>query len=118
VQGALAPSSDAVTHAYIYRQLPDVGGIVHTHSRYATAWAARHEPVPCSGPTPVPRRTHGRTWGVHRRPALKSAVMCEDVARTVHLARQLGEPQIIPAEAVDRLWHRYQHAYGQRADRG
>lgn len=46
-QQSLAPSSDAATHGYIYRQLPDVGGIVHTHSPYATAWAIRGEPIPC-----------------------------------------------------------------------
>jgi L-ribulose-5-phosphate 4-epimerase len=43
----LVPSSDARSHAYIYRHLPDVNGVVHTHSTYATAWAARGEPVPC-----------------------------------------------------------------------
>jgi L-ribulose-5-phosphate 4-epimerase len=43
----LAPSSDAATHGYVYRHLPDVGGIVHTHSPYATAWAIRGEPIPC-----------------------------------------------------------------------
>jgi L-ribulose-5-phosphate 4-epimerase len=47
VEGDLAPSSDAATHGYIYRQLPEVGGIVHTHSAYATAWAIRGEPIPC-----------------------------------------------------------------------
>ena len=43
----LAPSSDAATHGFIYRELPDVGGIAHTHSPYATAWAVRGEPIPC-----------------------------------------------------------------------
>jgi L-ribulose-5-phosphate 4-epimerase len=47
VSGDLAPSSDTASHAYIYRHMPRVGGIVHTHSRYATAWAASGEPVPC-----------------------------------------------------------------------
>ena len=41
------PSSDTATHAYIYRHMPEVGGIVHTHSTYATAWAALGEPIPC-----------------------------------------------------------------------
>ena len=41
VEGDLSPSSDTATHAYVYREMPDVGGIVHTHSGYATAWAAR-----------------------------------------------------------------------------
>jgi L-ribulose-5-phosphate 4-epimerase len=47
VEGDRAPSSDTAAHAYVYRHMPDVGGVVHTHSRYATAWAARREPIPC-----------------------------------------------------------------------
>jgi L-ribulose-5-phosphate 4-epimerase len=47
VAGDLSPSSDTASHAYIYRHMPEVGGVVHTHSRYATAWAARGEPIPC-----------------------------------------------------------------------
>ena len=47
VSGELSPSSDTASHAYIYRHMPAVGGVVHTHSRYATAWAARGEPIPC-----------------------------------------------------------------------
>jgi L-ribulose-5-phosphate 4-epimerase len=43
----LSPSSDTAAHAYVYRNMPEVGGVVHTHSTYATAWAARGEPVPC-----------------------------------------------------------------------
>ncbi|MDA0171841.1 L-ribulose-5-phosphate 4-epimerase [Solirubrobacter taibaiensis] len=44
---SLAPSSDAATHGFIYQHMPEVGGIVHTHSPYATAWAVRGEPIPC-----------------------------------------------------------------------
>jgi len=47
VEGDYAPSSDTAAHAYVYRHLPEVGGVVHTHSTYATAWAARAEPIPC-----------------------------------------------------------------------
>ncbi len=47
VEGDLAPSSDAATHGYVYRHLPDVGGVAHSHSPYATAFAARGEPIPC-----------------------------------------------------------------------
>lgn len=47
LEGDLSPSSDTATHAYIYRHLPDVGGIVHTHSPYATAWAANAREIPC-----------------------------------------------------------------------
>ena len=38
---------DTAAHAYVYRHMPEVGGVVHTHSTYATAWAARGEPIPC-----------------------------------------------------------------------
>lgn len=62
VEGGLKPSSDAATHLYIYRHRPDVGGIVHTHSPYATAFAAVGKPIPVyltaiadefGGPIPV-----------------------------------------------------------------
>jgi L-ribulose-5-phosphate 4-epimerase len=151
VEGDLAPSSDAATHGYIYRQLPEVGGIAHTHSTYATAWAVHGEPIPCvltamadefGGPIPVGpfaligdeeigrgvvetlagsrssavlMRNHGVfTVGAGPREAIKAAVMCEDVARTVHLARCLGEVTSIGEEEVEALHDRYQNVYGQR----
>lgn len=43
----LTPSSDTAAHAYVYRHMPEVGGVVHTHSTYATAWAIVGEPIPC-----------------------------------------------------------------------
>lgn len=45
---ALSPSSDTAAHAYVYRHMPEVMGVVHTHSTYATAWAARGESIPCN----------------------------------------------------------------------
>ena len=42
-----SPSSDTAAHAYVYRNMPEVGGVVHTHSDYAVAWAARGEEIPC-----------------------------------------------------------------------
>ena len=48
VDGDRAPSSDTAAHAYVYRHMADVGGVVHTHSTYACAWAALRRPVPCS----------------------------------------------------------------------
>jgi L-ribulose-5-phosphate 4-epimerase len=47
VEGELSPSSDTLTHAHIYREMEGVGGVVHTHSPYATAWAAVGEAIPC-----------------------------------------------------------------------
>ena len=47
VQGRLAPSSDTASHCHIYRHMPAVHGVAHTHSRYATAFAVIGEPIPC-----------------------------------------------------------------------
>lgn len=47
VEGSLKPSSDTASHCYIYRQMREVNGVVHTHSRYATAFAALGKPIPC-----------------------------------------------------------------------
>jgi L-ribulose-5-phosphate 4-epimerase len=150
VEGDRSPSSDTAAHAYVYRHMPEVGGVVHTHSTYATAWAARAEEIPCvltmmadefGGPIPVGpfaiigddsigrgivetlsgsrspavlMRNHGPfTIGKDARAAVKAAVMCEEVARTVHVSRQLGEPLPIAQEHVDSLYARYQNVYGQ-----
>ena len=151
VDGDRSPSSDTAAHAYVYKHMPEVGGVVHTHSTYATAWAARGEPVPCvltmmgdefGGDIPVGpfaligddsigrgivetlrdsrspavlMQNHGPfTIGKDARAAVKSAAMVEEVARTVHVARQLGEPIPIPQHHVDALYSRYQHVYGQQ----
>jgi L-ribulose-5-phosphate 4-epimerase len=150
VEGELNPSSDTAAHAYIYRHLPGMNGVVHTHSTYASAWAARGEAIPCvltmiadefGGDIPVGpfaligddsigqgvvatlRRSrshavlmqnHGVfTVGASARSAVKAAVLCEDVARTVHIARQLGQPIPIDQRDIDALYDRYQNRYGQ-----
>jgi L-ribulose-5-phosphate 4-epimerase len=150
VEGDFAPSSDTAAHAYVYRHMADVGGIVHTHSTYATAWAARGEAIPCvvtmaadefGGAVPVGpfaiigddsigrgivdtlrssrscavlMQNHGPfTVGRDPRAAVKAAVLLEDVARTVHISRQLGEPLAIADEHVAALYDRYQNVYGQ-----
>ncbi len=51
VEGTLRPSSDLPTHLALYRAWPAVNGVVHTHSRYATAWAQANTPIPCFGTT-------------------------------------------------------------------
>lgn len=62
ISGTRQPSSDTDAHAYVYRHMPEVGGVTHTHSTYATAWAAIGEEVPCGltmmadefgGPIPI-----------------------------------------------------------------
>ncbi|MHA7190122.1 L-ribulose-5-phosphate 4-epimerase [Arthrobacter sp. MDT2-16] len=150
-----SPSSDTAAHAYVYRHMPDVGGVVHTHSTYAVAWAARGEPIPCvitamadefGGEIPVGpfaiigddsigrgivetltghrsrgvlMKNHGPfTIGRDARDAVKAAVMLEDVARTVHISRQLGDPAPIGSEHIDSLFDRYQNVYGQPSTPG
>lgn len=148
VEGTLNPSSDTASHLYIYRHRSDANGVVHTHSTYATAFAALGRPIPVcltaiadefGGPIPcagfaliggeeigrqvvehigdspaVLLKNHGVfTVGPSARAALKSAVMVEDVARTVYLALQMGRPDEIAPEDVAKLHHRYTHEYGQ-----
>jgi L-ribulose-5-phosphate 4-epimerase len=151
VEGDYAPSSDAATHGYVYRAMPAVGGIAHTHSAYATAWAIHGEPIPCvmtamadefGGEIPIGpfeligdeaigrgivdtleghnspavlMRAHGVfTLGPTPKAAIKAAVMCEDAARTVHLARALGDVVPLDPESIEALHDRYQNVYGQR----
>ena len=148
VEGDLKPSSDTASHLYIYRHRPDVAGVVHTHSAYATAFAALGRPIPVyltamadefGGPIPcsgfaliggeqigkvvvesigdslaVLLKNHGVfTLGPTAATAVKAAVMVEDVARTVWIALQIGQPDEIPPEDVAKLHHRYTHDYGQ-----
>jgi L-ribulose-5-phosphate 4-epimerase len=148
-----SPSSDTAAHAYVYRHMPWVGGVVHTHSTYAVAWAARGEEIPCvitgmadefGGPIPIGpfaiigddsigrgivetlenhrsravlMQNHGPfTIGVSPKDAVKAAVMCEDSARSVHMARQGGDLIPIPQDKIDSLYSRYQNVYGQSGD--
>ena len=142
VDGAEAPSSDTASHAYIYRNMPDV---------YATAWAATGQNIPCGltmmgdefgGPVPVgpfrligseaigkgvvetlkkyPKsqavlmQNHGPfTIGKDAEAAVKAAAMTEEVAHTMWAARQLGDIIEIPQADIDKLNDRYQNVYGQ-----
>src|SRR2546429_1785156 len=51
IEGDYRPSSDLPTHLVLYRAFPQIGGVVHTHSEYATAWAQARRPIPCFGTT-------------------------------------------------------------------
>src|SRR6204780_2457746 len=53
IDGDLRPSSDLATHLELYKHFPDIGGVAHTHSEYATAWAQAETPIPCFGTTPA-----------------------------------------------------------------
>jgi L-ribulose-5-phosphate 4-epimerase len=149
IDAKLRPSVDLPHHLYLYRNMPGVGGIIHTHSNYATAFAAVGRPIPlcltaiadqfgaqipCTpyvdneadhiGQAVLKYRNrapaillqnHGVfAWGPTPRSALKAAVMTEDVAKTVHLAMQVGKPREIPPEEAKKWYDRYHHTYGQR----
>jgi L-ribulose-5-phosphate 4-epimerase len=153
VEGELSPSSDTATHAYVYRSMAGVGGVAHTHSPYATAWAAHGLSIPCAltaladefgGDIPVGpfariggeeigvgivetlrgsrspavlMHSHGVfTIGASARDAVKAAVMCEDAARTLLLARSLGELTRLDQADIDALYDRYQNVYGQHSE--
>ena len=148
IEGDLKPSSDTASHLYIYGHRADVGGVVHTHSVYATAFAAVNKPIPVvltaiadefGGPIPcggfaligdeaigkvvvesigkspaLLLKNHGVfTIGKNAKSAVKAAVMTEDNAKTVWLALQIGTPDEIPEEDVEKLHHRYTNIYGQ-----
>ncbi|MCX8036226.1 MAG: L-ribulose-5-phosphate 4-epimerase [Candidatus Sumerlaeia bacterium] len=145
----LNPSVDLPHHLYIYRRRPDICGIIHTHSNYATAFAALERSIPCcltaiadefGGDIPCtpyvdnkgdhigealiaamgqsPAVLLGRhgvfAFGRSPRAALKAAVMVEDVARTVWLAMQLGQPARLPPDEITKWYERYHQRYGQR----
>jgi L-ribulose-5-phosphate 4-epimerase len=148
VEGHLKPSSDTFAHVYVYRHRTDVNGVVHTHSTFATAWAAAGKPIPpiltaiCDefgGPIPlggyakiggdeigqeilrsigsspaILMKNHG-VFTIGKTPglAVKAAIMVEDVARTAFFAFQLGQPDEIPPEEVERAHRRYLEEYGQ-----
>ena len=148
IEGRLRPSSDTFAHVYVYRHRPEIHGVVHTHSTFATAWAAVGKPIPAvltaisdefGGPIPVGAyakiggdeigkeiirsigsspailmKNHGVfTIGKTPGEAVKAAVMVEDVARTVFYAMQLGQPDEIPPDEVERAHRRYLDEYGQ-----
>ena len=148
VEGKFKPSSDTFAHVYVYRHRSDVNGVVHTHSTFATAWAAAGKPIPTvltaicdefGGPIPVGAyakiggddigkeilrsigsspailmKNHGVfTIGKTPEAAVKTAVMVEDVARTVFYALQLGQLDEIPVDEVARAHRRYLDEYGQ-----
>ena len=154
LEGDLAPSSDTAAHAYVYRNMPEVNGVVHTHSNYATAWSAIGEAIPCGltamadefgGEIPlgpfalignddigkgivetltghrspaVLMKNHGVfTIGKNAKAAVKAAVMCEDVAKTLWIAQSMGKINKIDQKSIDALYSRYQNVYGQKGEK-
>jgi L-ribulose-5-phosphate 4-epimerase len=143
------PSVDLPDHLYVYRHRPEIGGIIHTHSNYATSFALLGRPIPvyltaladefgeeipCApyvdnqadhigqaiiqymgkkAPAILLAQHGAFAWGPTPRDALKAAVMLEDVAKTVHLALLLGQPEPLPEQEIRKWWSRYHTTYGQ-----
>ncbi len=100
VEGDLRPSSDLPTHLEIYKQFPNVGGVAHTHSEYATSWAQACRPSPCLGTTHADY-FHGE---VPATPALTPEEIASDYEKNTGLVicrrfRSL-DPDAIPAVLV------------------
>ena len=142
------PSVDLSHHVYLFKNDPTVNAVVHTHSNYATAFAAAHRSIPCvltaisdefggeipcapyidnkgdhigeailkfrgRGPAIILGNHGVFAWGETVEKALKAAIMIEDVAKTVHLSYQLGQPVPIDPAEVEKWWDRYHNRYGQ-----
>ena len=145
----LNPSVDLPHHLYLYSHCSEIGGIVHTHSNYASSFAVLGQSIPayltaiadefgpeipCApyvdnagdhiGEAILKHRNvapavllahHGAfTFGATPAAALKTAVMLEDLAKTCHLALQLGTPTPLPEEEVRKWYERYHSTYGQQ----
>ncbi|WP_270180038.1 L-ribulose-5-phosphate 4-epimerase [Alkalihalobacillus sp. CinArs1] len=149
LEGTCAPSVDTETHLEIYKHKLDIHGVVHTHSNYATSFAALGLEIPPAitsvanyfgGPVPVGpyvsvggkaigeailqyigrstailMKNHGVfTVGSSPEAAFKSAVVVEDVAKTIHLAMAIGKPVLLTEDQVESAFEFYQYEYGQK----
>jgi L-ribulose-5-phosphate 4-epimerase len=148
VEGSLSPSMDTATHLYVYRQRADVFGVAHTHSPYASSFAALGRPIPpcltasamLGGEVPlggyaavgdeaigeeivrsigrslaIIMQNHGVfTIGSSASVATKMAVEVEEIAKTTHLAIQIGEPIVLTQPQIAEMAHLYTHLYGQQ----
>jgi L-ribulose-5-phosphate 4-epimerase len=149
VSSPLRASVDTRHHLQLYAKDPALGGIIHTHSAFATAWAAAGLAIPCAltamadefgaeipcapyvdneedhiaeaiirhrnrGPAILLAQHGVFTFDATPALALKAAVMVEDAARTLWLARQLGPVNALPDTEVLKWWTRYHTTYGQR----
>jgi L-ribulose-5-phosphate 4-epimerase len=142
------PSVDLPHHLFMYRNVPGLRGVIHTHSNFATAFAAVGKPIPLvltaiadefgdeipcapyvdnegehigkailahmNRSPAILLQNHGVfAWGDSPRSALKAAIMVEDVAKTVWLSLQLGQPKAIPPDEAEKWYDRYHNRYGQ-----
>ena len=124
VDGNLRPSSDLPTHVELYKSFPNIGGVAHTHSEYATSWAQAEQPIPCFGTTHADY-FHGVLvaghapfcWGSDASSASHHAVILEYVARMAyHTLLINAESQPLARELHDKHFlrkHGSNAYYGQ-----
>src|ERR1700730_686877 len=100
VDGSLRPSSDLATHLELYKHFPNIGGVAHTHSEFATAWAQAETPIPCFGTTHADY-FHGAIPVTDRLPAADIAGGYELASGTA-VCRPFAtlDPDAIPAVLV------------------
>ena len=137
VEGRYKPSSDTPTHLELYKAFPEMGGIVHTHSSYATSWAQAGRSIPCYGTThadyiygeiPCVRcltkeeiegayEENTFAWGKDAHEAVHNAVVLEEVAKMAYRAETINARiQPAPQELQDKHYYRKHGAnayYGQ-----
>ncbi len=148
IEGSLKPSVDMATHLYVYKHIPEVMSVIHTHSTYASAFAAIGKEIPvcltamadffgCNIPIgnlvligeeeigkeivdkignskAIIMKNHGPfTIGTSVSEALKAAIYLEESAKTLIMAKILGEPQPISESIVNILHKNYTEKYGQ-----
>ena len=137
IEGRYNPSSDTPTHIELYKAFPKIGGVVHTHSPWATSWAQAGRGIPCYGTThadymygeipcvrclTVPAvlcKNHGPfTWGKDGHEAVHNAVVLEEVAKMAARCEMIN-PRVQPApqELQDKHYYRKHGAnayYGQK----
>ena len=107
VEGRYRPSSDTPTHLELYKAFPEISGIVHTHSSYATSWAQAGRSIPCYGTTHADYIHGPFTWGKDAHEAVHNAVVLEEVAKMAYRAETIN-PRIQPApqELQDKHYYR------------
>lgn len=108
VEGRLKPSSDTRTHTHLYRHFDAIGGVTHTHSTYATAWAQAQKDIPCFGTThadyaygPIPCTSVMRNDQINRDYEEETGVQITDVYAN---RNPLETPMVVVAGHAPFTW--------------
>lgn len=108
VEGKLKPSSDLPTHLILYKSLTEIGGVAHTHSEYATAWAQARKPIPCFGTThadyfhgPVPVSAELTDTEITEDYEKNTGIA---IVRCIQTAKAVGVPAVLVASHAPFTW--------------